>query len=393
MAKKTIHDIEPTGKRVLVRVDFNVPIVEGKITDKTRLISSLPTIRYLVEKGAKVILCSHLGRPKGKPNPEYSLRPVAAAFCELLGKPVAFAPDCIGAEAEAAVGKLQEGDVLLLENLRFYAEEEKNDEGFSRALASLADLYVNDAFGTAHRAHASTVGVTKLLPAAAGLLLSKELEVLGGALDRPKQPFVAILGGAKVVDKIPVIENLLGKVDALLLGGGMAYTFLAADGFEIGKSLLDAERIPLAKKLLARARSSDLSLQLPQDVVVTPELKEEAPRKVVDRSEIPADWMGADIGPRTAKSFADQISRAQTVIWNGPMGVFEIPPLAEGTLAVAKALAASEAMTIVGGGDSAAALEQMGLADKMGHISTGGGASLEFLEGKTLPGVAALSDQ
>ncbi len=376
-----------------MRVDFNVPIVEGKITDKTRLISSLPTIRYLVEKGAKVILCSHLGRPKGKPNPEYSLRPVAAAFCELLGKPVAFAPDCIGAEAEAAVGKLQEGDVLLLENLRFYAEEEKNDEGFSRALASLADLYVNDAFGTAHRAHASTVGVTKLLPAAAGLLLSKELEVLGGALDRPKQPFVAILGGAKVVDKIPVIENLLGKVDALLLGGGMAYTFLAADGFEIGKSLLDAERIPLAKKLLARARSSDLSLQLPQDVVVTPELKEEAPRKVVDRSEIPADWMGADIGPRTAKSFADQISRAQTVIWNGPMGVFEIPPLAEGTLAVAKALAASEAMTIVGGGDSAAALEQMGLADKMGHISTGGGASLEFLEGKTLPGVAALSDQ
>jgi len=393
MAKKTIHDIEPAGKRVLVRVDFNVPIVDGKISDKTRLIASLPTVRYLCDQGAKVILCSHLGRPDGKVNPKYSLQPVAEAFSQLLGKPVAFAADCAGPEAEAAVGKLQAGQILLLENLRFHAEEEKNDPAFARALASLADLYVNDAFGTAHRAHASTAGVTQFLPAVAGLLLSREIEVLGGALENPKRPFVAILGGAKIVDKIPVIENLIGKVDALLLGGGMAYTFLAAEGLEVGKSLLDKERIPLAKELLARAKSKNLALELPVDVVVTPELKEDAPRKVVPCSQIPADWMGADIGPETVKRFSAQISRASTIIWNGPMGVFEIPALAEGTRAVAKALAASEAMTIVGGGDSAAALEQMGLANKMSHISTGGGASLEFLEGKVLPGVAALADK
>jgi 3-phosphoglycerate kinase len=393
MAKKTVYDIDPAGKRVLMRVDFNVPIVDGKITDKTRLVASLPTVKYLMDKGAKLILCSHLGRPEGKPNPKYSLQPVAAAFAELLGKPVAFAKDCVGPEAEAAVAKLQPGDVLLLENLRFHAEEEKNDPVFAKALASLADLYVNDAFGTAHRAHASTEGVTKYLPSAAGLLLGKELQFLGGALDNPKRPFVAILGGAKIVDKIPVIEHLLTKVDVLLIGGGMAYTFLAAQGFEVGKSLLDAERIPLCKELLERAAASNVKLELPIDIVVTTELKAEAPRKTVDRSEIPADWMGADIGPDTRKAFASFICTAATVIWNGPMGVFEIPALAEGTLAVAQAMAESHATTIIGGGDSAAAVEQMGFADKMSHVSTGGGASLEFLEGKELPGVVCLEDK
>jgi phosphoglycerate kinase len=393
MAKKTIHDIEPAGKRVLVRVDFNVPIVDGKITDKTRLVASLPTIKYLLDKGAKVIMCSHLGRPDGKPTPKYSLAPVAEAFAELLGQPVAFAADCVGPEAEAAVAKLQPGQALLLENLRFHAEEEKNDAAFSKQLASLAELYVNDAFGTAHRAHASTAGVTAFLPGVAGFLLSKEIEVLGGALDDPKRPFVAILGGAKIVDKIPVIENLLTKVDVLLIGGGMAYTFLAAQGCEVGKSLLDKERIPLAKELLERAQKNNVKLELPVDIVVTPELKAEAERKVVDAKEIPADWMGADIGPDTRRLFATFICDAATVIWNGPMGVFEIPALAEGTLAVAQAMANSHATTIVGGGDSAAAVEQMGLADRMTHISTGGGASLEFLEGKTLPGVAALADK
>lgn len=393
MAKKTVYDIEPAGKRVLVRVDFNVPIVDGRITDKTRLIASLPTVKYLLDKGAKVILCSHLGRPDGKPNPKYSLQPVAAAFAELLGKPVSFASDCVGPEAEAAVAKLEPGQCLLLENVRFHAEEEKNDAGFAKSLASLADLYVNDAFGSAHRAHASTEGVAKFLPSAAGLLLGKELDVLGGALDEPKRPFVAILGGAKIADKIPVIENLLTKVDTLLIGGGMAYTFLAAQGLEVGKSLLDKERIPLCKEMLERAQNRNVKLELPIDVVVTTELKAEAERKVVDRSEIPADWMGADIGPDTRRLFAAAICEAATIIWNGPMGVFEIPALAEGTLAIAKAMAESHATTIIGGGDSAAAVEQMGLADKMSHISTGGGASLEFLEGKILPGVAALHDK
>jgi phosphoglycerate kinase len=393
MAKKTVQDIEPTGKRVLVRVDFNVPIVEGKISDNTRLVASLPTLRYLTDKGAKVILCSHLGRPDGQPNPKYSLKPVAAALADLLGRPAAFAGECVGPEAEAAVAKLQPGEILLLENLRFHAEEEKNDPDFSKKLASLADIYVNDAFGTAHRAHASTVGVTKFLPSAAGFLMGKELDFLGGALDNPKRPFVAILGGAKVVDKIPVIEHLLTKVDILLLGGGMAYTFLAAEGMEVGKSLLDKERIPLAKELLARAKSSNVTLTLPLDIVVTPELKEDAPRKVVDCSEIPADWMGADIGPDTVRLFTSHICKARTVVWNGPMGVFEIPPLAEGTLGIARAMADSHATTIVGGGDSAAAVQQMGLAERMTHISTGGGASLEFLEGKVLPGVAALQDK
>jgi len=392
MAKKTIHDIEPAAKRVLVRVDFNVPIEEGRIRDKTRLVASLPTIRYLSDKGAKVILCSHLGRPEG-PDPNLSLRPVATALADLLGRPVAFAADCIGPEAENAVAKMQPGDVLLLENLRFHEEEEKNDTSFARALASLAEIYVNDAFGTAHRAHASTAGVTQFLPAVAGLLLGRELEVLGGALQNPARPFLALLGGAKVADKIPVLENLLDKVDGLLLGGGVAYTFLAAEGLEVGRSLLDKARIPLAKEILARARSRNLALELPLDVVITTELKEEAPRKVVDRAEIPPDWIGVDIGPDTVRLFSSHICEARTIIWNGPMGVFEIPPLAEGTRALARALADSHATTIVGGGDSAAALQQMGLADRMSHISTGGGASLEFLEGKVLPGVAALEDK
>jgi len=389
----TIHDIDPAGKKVLVRVDFNVPIQDGKITDKTRLIASLPTIRYLMDKGAKVILCSHLGRPKGQKKLEYSLEPVAYAVGDLLDKPVAFAKDCIGPEAEEAVAKLQPGDVLLLENLRFYAEEEANDPEFAKKLASLADLYVNDAFGTAHRAHASTEGVTKFLPGAAGLLLSRELEVLGGALDNPKRPFVAILGGAKVVDKIPVIDHLIGKVDVLLLGGGMAYTFLAAMGMDVGQSLLDKERIPLAKELMAKAVANNVEIELPVDVVVTTELKEGAPCKVVDRSEIPADWMGADIGPDTVRLFSTFICKAHTIVWNGPMGVFEIPELAKGTHEVAKMLADSHATTIIGGGDVVAAVEQTGLANRMSHISTGGGASLEFLEGKELPGVAALKDK
>jgi phosphoglycerate kinase len=393
MAKQTIYDIDPAGKRVLVRVDFNVPIEDGQIRDKTRILASLPTIRYLLNKGAKVILCSHLGRPKGAPDAKYSLKPVAIALADLLGQPVAFAEDCVGPKAEAAADQLRPGQVLLLENLRFHAEEEKNDPEFSRALAGLADLYVNDAFGSAHRAHASTEGVTKFLPAVAGLLLSKEIEVLGEALNNPKRPLVVILGGAKISDKIPVIENLIDKADALLLGGGMAYTFLAAQGYEVGKSLLDKEKIPLAKELLAKAKAKGIALELPLDIVVTTELKEDAPRKVVDRSEIPADWMGADIGPDTIRLFSTYICKAQTIIWNGPMGVFEIPPLAEGTRAIGKMMAESHANTIVGGGDSAAALEELGLADRMSHISTGGGASLEFLEGKVLPGVAALLDK
>jgi phosphoglycerate kinase len=393
MAKQTVYDIDPAGKRVLVRVDFNVPIEDGQIRDKTRIVASLPTIRYLLNKGAKVILCSHLGRPKGAPDAKYSLKPVAAALADLLGQPVAFAEDCIGPQARAAADQLQPGQVLLLENLRFHAEEEKNDPEFSRALAGLADLYVNDAFGSAHRAHASTEGVTKFLPAVAGLLLSKEIEVLGEALNNPKRPLIVILGGAKISDKIPVIENLIGKADALLLGGGMAYTFLAAQGYEVGKSLLDKEKIPLAKDLLEKAKAKGVALELPLDIVVTTELKEDAPRKVVDRSEIPVDWMGADIGPDTVRLFSTYICKAQTIIWNGPMGVFEIPPLAEGTRAIGKMMAESHANTIVGGGDSAAALEELGLADRMSHISTGGGASLEFLEGKVLPGVAALLDK
>jgi phosphoglycerate kinase len=390
--KKTVEEIDPSGKRVLVRVDFNVPLKEGRVGDRTRIEAALPTIRYLLERRARVILCSHLGRPEG-PDPSLSLKPVADVLSGMLGQPVAFAPDCIGPEAEKAAGRLGPGQVLLLENTRFHAGEEKNDPEMAKQLASLADLFVNDAFGSAHRAHASTAGVADYLPAVAGFLMAKEMDFLSLALENPARPFVTVLGGAKVSDKIGVIENLIPRVNALLLGGGMAYTFLAAQGKAVGRSLLDAKRIDLAKDLLAQAAAAGVRLELPRDVVVTPELKEEAPRKVVSVDAIPDDWMGADIGPETVQLFSRILADAALIIWNGPMGVFEVPALAAGTRAIGEALARSHATTIVGGGDSAAAMEEMGLADKMSHVSTGGGASLEFLEGKVLPGVACLQDK
>ena len=393
MAKKTVEDIEVSGKRVLVRVDFNVPLEGTRITDDTRIRAALPTIRYLTDRQARVILLSHLGRPKGKVVEELRLAPVARRLGELLGKPVARADDCIGPEVEAAAAKLRPGEVLLLENLRFHPEEEKGDEAFAKQLASLADIYVNDAFGTAHRAHASTTLVAHYLPAVAGFLLQKEIQVLGEALESPRPPFVAVLGGVKVADKIPVVENLIPRVNALLVGGGMAYSFLKAKGLAVGTSVLDREKIDLCRQLMAKAEQAGVRFELPLDVVITPELKEEAPRKTVKVEDIPDGWMGADIGPETVARFGGIIREAKTVLWNGPMGVFEIPPLAAGTLGVAKAMAESGAVTIVGGGDSAAAVEQLGLADKMTHISTGGGASLEFLEGKKLPGVEALNDK
>lgn len=392
MQKKTVEEIDPSGKRVLVRVDFNVPLKEGRVGDRTRIEAALPTIRYLLERRARVILCSHLGRPEG-PDPSLSLKPVADVLSGMLGQPVAFAPDCIGPEAEKAAGRLGPGQVLLLENTRFHAGEEKNDPEMAKQLASLADLFVNDAFGSAHRAHASTAGVADYLPAVAGFLMAKEMDFLSLALENPARPFVTVLGGAKVSDKIGVIENLIPRVNALLLGGGMAYTFLAAQGKAVGRSLLDAKRIDLAKDLLAQAAAAGVRLELPRDVVVTPELKEEAPRKVVSVDAIPDDWMGADIGPETVQLFSRILADAALIIWNGPMGVFEVPALAAGTRAIGEALARSHATTIVGGGDSAAAMEEMGLADKMSHVSTGGGASLEFLEGKVLPGVACLQDK
>lgn len=394
MNKKTLEDFDVNGKKVLVRVDFNVPMDEqGHITDDTRIRAALPTIKYLSEHGAKVILASHLGRPKGKVNMKYSLGPVAKRLSELMGKDVTMAEDCIGEPAEKAVAAAKPGDVVLLENVRFYAEEEKNDREFAKKLASLAELYINDAFGTAHRAHASTAGVAEFLPAGAGYLMKKEIEVMGKALENPERPFVAILGGAKVGDKIGVIQNLLTKVDSLLIGGGMAYTFLKSMGYEIGKSLLEQDKIELAADLLKQARERGVNLLLPDDVVVTTELKEGVPFSTVPISEIPEDLMGVDIGQKTREKFAKVIKDAKTVVWNGPMGVFEIREFAQGTLAVARAMAESGAVTIIGGGDSAAAVEQLGFADAMTHISTGGGASLEFLEGKELPGVAVLNDK
>ena len=392
-AKKSIREVNPAGKRVLVRVDFNVPLDEQRrITDHTRIEASLPTIRYLVERKAKTILVSHLGRPKGVDD-ALRMDPVAKRLEELLHQPVRKLQDCIGPEVEAAVKAMQDGEVILLENVRFYPQEEKNDPAFAKQLASLAEMYVNDAFGTAHRAHASTEGVTHYLsPCVAGLLMHREIEVMGKALTNPERPFVAILGGAKVSDKIPVIENLLAKVDALLLGGGMAYTFYKAQGKEIGTSLCDDESIELCREILAKARQSKVRLELPSDVVVVPELKAEAPSAVVSADGISKEKMGVDIGPKTRERFAQVIGGAKTVIWNGPMGVFELAPFAAGTRAVAEAMALSQATTIVGGGDSAAAVEQLGYAERMTHISTGGGASLEFLEGKELPGVAALDD-
>jgi phosphoglycerate kinase len=396
MAKQCLTDIDPHGKRVLVRVDFNVPQDDaGRITDDRRIQAALPTIRYLLDHDAKVILVSHLGRPKGV-DPKWSLKPVAERLSELLGRPVPLAPDCVGPEAEAAINALKPGEALLLENVRFHPEEEKNDPAFARQLAANADLFVNDAFGAAHRAHASTEGVAHLLPAVAGFLMQKELEVLGAALENPRRPFVAILGGKKVSDKIGVIGHLMGKVDALLIGGGMAFTFLKAKGYEIGRSVLDAEGLDLARRAIERTQGQDPRLELPVDVVVAREFDPNAESQIVSADGIPAGWLGMDIGPKTLARFRDALSGAMTVIWNGPMGVFEMPRFAAGTRAVAEMLAArtaAGATTIVGGGDSAAAVEQMGLAERISHISTGGGASLEFLEGKELPGVAALRDK
>ena len=395
MNKKTIEDIDVSGKRVLVRVDFNVPQNEtGAITDDTRIQAALPTIKYLSEHGAKVILVSHLGRPKGV-TPKYTLEPVAIRLETLLGKPVELLNKTVGDEVAEAIKGFKDGDVILLENVRFYPEEEANDKGFAQDLAFLADLYVNDAFGTAHRAHASTEGVAHYLPGVAGFLMKKELDYLGGALSEPKRPFVAILGGVKVKDKIGVIQQLLTKVDTLIIGGGMAYTFLKAQGHEIGKSLLDEKNIEFCKEVLASASGKIL---LPSDVVISSanpfDVGEAAcETKTVAASAIPADWEGADIGPETVAKFSEAIKSAGTVVWNGPMGIFEFSKFANGTRQIAQALADSNAVTIIGGGDSAAAVVQMGFGDKMTHISTGGGASLEFLEGKELPGVAALQNK
>jgi phosphoglycerate kinase len=394
--KKTVEDIDVAGKRVLVRVDFNVPQDEtGAITDDRRIRAALPTIQYLIGKGAKTILASHLGRPKGGPEPKYSLKPVAERLAELLGKSVPLAPDCVGDAVKGMVSSLKDGDVLLLENVRFHAEEEKNDPAFAKELASLAEIYVNDAFGTAHRAHASTEGVAHDLPAVAGYLLKKELDYLGGTVENPARPFAAILGGAKVKDKIAVIESLLPKVDTLIICGGMAYTFLKAKGYEIGKSLLDEGNIEFAKRIMADAGDK---LALPVDVVTVDGNPfggdpSSLNAKTVPADEIPADWEGVDIGPISIREFTAIIQGAKTVIWNGPAGIFEIDRFAVGTEGIAKALAESSATTIVGGGDSAAAVEKLGYADRMTHISTGGGASLEFLEGKVLPGVAALQNK
>lgn len=394
--KKTVEDIDVAGKHVLVRVDFNVPQDDhGAITDDRRIRAALPTIKYLIEHGARVILASHLGRPKGGPDPKYSLKPVAERLSALLGKPVPLAPDSVGDKVRTMVDSLGNGDALLLENVRFHPEDEKNDPGFAKKLASLADIYVNDAFGTAHRAHASTEGVAHYLPAVAGFLLKKELDYLGNNVDNPRRPFVAILGGKKVADKIPVIKSLLPKVDTLIICGGMAYTFFKAKGYEIGKSLLDSDSLEFAAKVLAE--SSD-KVMLPVDVLVTDgNLFDSNPSslnvKTVPVDAIPADWEGVDIGPISVKEFTAAIQGSKTVIWNGPAGIFEVDLFAHGTKGIAQALADSGAITIVGGGDSAAAVEKLGFADKMTHISTGGGASLEFLEGKELPGVAALLDK
>ncbi|MBC7233737.1 MAG: phosphoglycerate kinase [Chloroflexi bacterium] len=391
MNKKTIRDIEVAGKRVLVRVDFNVPLDKaGQITDDTRIRAALPTIEYLRDKGAKVIVCSHLGRPKGKVAEEFRLTPVAKRLSELLGTPVQKTDDCIGPEVEKAVAAMKPGDVLLLENLRFHAEEEANDPGFAKQLAALADVYVNDAFGAAHRAHASTEGVAHFLPAVAGFLMERELTFLGKALADPTRPFVAILGGAKVSDKIGVIENLLPKVDWLIVGGGMANTFLKALGYEVGASLVEEDKVELAKDLLQRAGKK---LMLPVDVVIADAFAADAQHQTVPVDKVLPGWRILDIGPQSVEAFNAVLKKAKTVVWNGPMGVFEFPAFAAGTVAIAKSLAETDATTIIGGGDSAAAVEQAGVANKMTHISTGGGASLEFLEGRVLPGVAALQDK
>ena len=395
--KKSVDDINVKGKRVLVRCDFNVPLQDGKITDENRLVAALPTIKKLINDGGKIILCSHLGKPKGEPKPELSLAPVAVRLSELLGQEVKFAADAnvVGENAKAAVAAMNDGDVILLENTRYRIEETKNGEEFSKELASLCDVFVNDAFGTAHRAHCSNVGVTKFVDTAVvGYLMQKEIDFLGNAVNNPVRPFVAILGGAKVSSKIPVIENLLDKVDTLIIGGGMAYTFMAGLGGKVGVSLLEEDYKEYAVNMMKKAEEKGVKLLIPVDTVIADDFSNDANTQVVNRGEIPDKWEGLDIGPKTRELFAEAIGGAKTVVWNGPMGAFEMPKFAEGTVAIAKAMAdLTDATTIIGGGDSAAAVNQLGFGDKMTHISTGGGASLEFLEGKELPGVAAANDK
>lgn len=394
MAKKTVRDIDVSNKKVLVRCDFNVPQDEnGEITDNRRIVAALPTINYLLENNAKVILCSHLGRPKGQVNPKYSLKPIAIELEKLLNKTVKLATDVVGDNAQELTNNMQNGDVVLLENVRFEAGEEKNDEQLSKAFSNLADIYVNDAFGTAHRAHSSTTGVADFLPAVSGFLIEKELEFLGSALEEPKKPFISILGGAKVSDKIGVIDSLLEKVDKLIIGGGMAFTFFKAQGYEIGNSICEDDKLDLANDILEKAKQKGVEILLPVDTHISTEYSNEGEDKFVEFSEIPEGWEGLDIGPKTIEIFADAVGNAKTVVWNGPLGVCEFPKFKTGTESIAKILADLDAVTIIGGGDSAAAIEKMGLADKMTHISTGGGASLEFLEGKKLPGIECLQDK
>lgn len=394
MNKKTVKDVDVKGKRVFCRVDFNVPMKDGQVTDDTRIRAALPTIQYLVEQGAKVLLASHLGRPKGQAVEELRLTPVAKRLSELLGKDVKKTDEAYGDSVKSEIDSMNEGDVLLLENVRFYPGEEKNDPELAKSFAELADVYVNDAFGAAHRAHASTEGIAKHLPAVSGFLMEKELEVLGKALSNPERPFTAIIGGAKVKDKIGVIDNLLEKVDNLIIGGGLAYTFVKAQGHEVGKSLLEEDKIELAKSFMEKAKAKGVNFYMPVDVIVADDFSADANKKVVAIEEIPSDWEALDIGPKTAETYRDVIQKSKLVIWNGPMGVFEIDAFAGGTKAVAQALAdASDTYSVIGGGDSAAAVEKFNLADKMSHISTGGGASLEFMEGKQLPGVVALNDK
>jgi phosphoglycerate kinase len=390
MNKKTVRDVDLKNKRVLMRVDFNVPMAEGKVSDDKRIRASLPTIQYVLEQGASLILMSHLGRPKGGPDPEFSLKAAAEALAALLGRPVAMAPDCVGPEVEKLARGLKPGNVLMLENVRFHKDEEKNDPAFAKQLAALGEVYVNDAFGSAHRAHASTEGVARHLPAVSGFLMEQELEYLGRATANPERPYVAILGGAKISDKIAVIKNLLARCDTLLIGGGMANTFLAAKGYGMADSLVEADAVATAKEILAGAGSR---LRLPSDVVIADRFDAEAASKVVDADQVPAGWRVLDIGPKTIAAFGEVIRGAKLVVWNGPMGVFEFPRFAEGTFAVARLLGESGATTVIGGGDSASAVKKAGVAKKMTHVSTGGGASLEFLEGKELPGVAALADR
>ncbi len=392
--KRTIEDLELVGKKVLVRLDFNVPMdAEGSITDDRRIRETLKTITYLINNNAKTILMSHLGRPKGKFDMKYSLKPIAKKLSELLNKEVIMAEDVIGPDAKTKSDNLKAGQVMLLENVRFHPEEEKNDELFSKSLASFGEIYINDAFGTAHRAHSSTAGVAKYLPSAIGFLIKKEIDIMGKAISNPERPFVAILGGAKVSDKIGVIENLLDKVDVLLIGGGMAYTFFKAKGYEIGRSILEEEKIDLAREIMSKAEEKGVKIMLPIDTVVADEFSAESPYKTVNSDAIPANMIGLDIGEKARAMFSQEIENAKTIVWNGPMGVFEMDAFAKGTLALAQAMSKSKGITIIGGGDSAAAVEKLGYADKMTHISTGGGASLEFLEGKALPGIEVIDNK